>query len=112
MFCDGSEKAYATVAYLRIVHDDQEIQVSFIAEKARVAPLKPVSILRMELQGALIASRLAKTIGKELEIKLIKRTFWTDSRTVLGWICADPRKYQSFIVHRLGEIDKLTNKNE
>ncbi|XP_051169414.1 uncharacterized protein LOC127286854 [Leptopilina boulardi] len=112
VFCDGSEKAYAAVAYVRTIQDDKTIQVSFVIGNARVAPLKPVSIPRMELQAALIASRIAKTIGEELTIALIKRTFWTDSQTVLGWIRSHPRKYQSFVAHRLGEIDELTNPDE
>lgn len=115
VFTDASDKAYSAVAYLRTEHHcdkDKINHISFISGKARVAPLKPVSIPRMELQGALLGSRLGDTITKEMKIKINKRIFWTDSRTVLGWIHADPRKYQSFVAHRLGEIDELTEAEE
>ncbi|XP_051162206.1 uncharacterized protein LOC127282148 [Leptopilina boulardi] len=109
IFSDASDKAYSAVAYLRGIFRDGSINVSFIAGKARVAPLKSLSIPRMELQGALIASRLGKTIIEELEITITRRVYWTDSLTVLGLIQADPRKYEVFVAHRLGEIDEITD---
>lgn len=112
IFSDASDKAYAAVAYLLTRDRRNNVTISFVAGKDKVAPLKPVSIPRMELQGALLASRLGDTIMNELEINIEKRIFWTDSRTVLGWIQSDPRKYQMFVAHRLGEIDELTNAEE
>ncbi|XP_043484716.1 uncharacterized protein LOC122512747 [Leptopilina heterotoma] len=112
IFSDASDKAYAAVGYLRTRDGINNVTISFVAGKAKVAPLKPVSIPRMELQGALLASRLGDTIINELNIKIERRIFWTDSRTVLGWIQSDPRKYHSFVAHRLGEIDELTNAEE
>lgn len=51
-FCDASEVGYGTVSYLRYVNDRNEIHVSFIMGKARVAPLKEITISRLELQAA------------------------------------------------------------
>jgi hypothetical protein len=69
VFCDASPSAYAAVAYWRIIQygADQptNVFVSFIASKSRVAPVKTVSIPRFELQGALLASRLATVIQDE-----------------------------------------------
>ncbi|XP_043471613.1 uncharacterized protein LOC122504525 [Leptopilina heterotoma] len=112
VFSDASDKAYSAVAYLRSTDIGGEHHVSFIVGKARVGPLKQMSIPRMELQGALIASRLAKTITEEMRLNIKKRIFWTDSRTVLAWIKTDPLKYEMFVAHRLGEIDEITNPNE
>lgn len=109
IFSDASDKAYSAVAYLRGTFQDGSVKVSFVAGKARVAALKTLSIPRMELQGALIASRLGKTISTELEINITRRVFWTDSLTVLGWIQNDPRKYEVFVAHRLAEIDEITD---
>lgn len=94
---------------MRGTFEDGSVEVSFVAGKARVAPLKSLSIPRMELQRALIASRLGKTIIEEHELTISQRVFWTDSRTILGWIQADPRKYEVFLAHRLGEIDEITD---
>ncbi|XP_076247767.1 uncharacterized protein LOC143187433 [Calliopsis andreniformis] len=112
MFCDAGERAYAAVAYWRYELENDKFVTAFIASKSRVAPLKPVSIPRMELQAALLGGRIACTIQKEHDFKVLKRVFWTDSRTVLHWIRTDPREYKAFVAHRLGEIDDLTDVSE
>ncbi|XP_051159154.1 uncharacterized protein LOC127280291 [Leptopilina boulardi] len=111
-FTDASEQAYSAVVYLRIIYPNGSVEVSYVAGKSRVSPLKPTSIPRMELQGALIGSRLADYVTREQGIKIDQRFFWTDSRNVLAWINADPHKYQAFVAHRLGEISELTNPKE
>lgn len=109
-FCDAGEKAFATVVYIRVIYDDQSIQVRFIASKNFVAPLKPLSIPRLELQAAVAGARLAHSVLTSLkEIKFDSRTFWSDSRVVLCWIRCDPRNYQTYVANRLGEIDELTD---
>lgn len=71
-----------------------------------------MSVPRLELQAAVLACRLAKTIVLEHTIKPEKRFFWSDSSTVLHWIRNDARNYKIFIAHRLGEIDELTKITE
>ncbi|XP_063838164.1 uncharacterized protein LOC135087291 [Ostrinia nubilalis] len=107
-FCDASEEAYAAAVYWRTEDPDGTIRVALIAGKARVAPSKPVSIPRLELQAALLGSRLASSVEKELDLEIEERTFWTDSSTVLQWLKADPRKFKTFVAHRLAEIEELT----
>ncbi|XP_033226851.1 uncharacterized protein LOC117179303 [Belonocnema kinseyi] len=80
--------------------------------KSRVAPLKPLTIPRLELQAAVMGSRLAETIITQHTLKIRKRIFWTDSTTVLNWIRSDARKYQPFVAHRLAEVLDLTSVNE
>ena len=59
VFCDGSEKAFGAVAYLRYEYSDEAIHCSFVTSKCRVAPLKKLSIVRLETQAAVLAVRLA-----------------------------------------------------
>ena len=112
IFCDASLQAFAAVAYLRVIDPNQKIYLSLVMAKTRVAPVKPMTIPRLELQATLLAARMAKTIEKELEIAIMKRTFWSDSTTVLQWIESDPRKKQMFVANRLGEINELSQKSE
>ncbi|GFX05259.1 integrase catalytic domain-containing protein [Trichonephila clavipes] len=65
-FSDASKKAYGTVAYLRIELNDGNIISSFVASKGRVAPLKTLSIPRLELMGALLSARLSDKIATAL----------------------------------------------
>ncbi|KAL0819308.1 hypothetical protein ABMA28_007441 [Loxostege sticticalis] len=104
VFADASELAYACVAYWRFLYNDGTVKLVLISSKARVAPLKPTSIPRLELQAALIASRLAVTIKEFHKKKPIRTFLWTDSKTVLGWLRSDARSYKPFGAHRIGEI--------
>ncbi|XP_063629208.1 uncharacterized protein LOC134800656 [Cydia splendana] len=83
VFCDASEKIYAAAVYL-------------------------VSIPRMELQSCVLATRLAETIVKESDYVIKDKYFWSDSKTALTWIRSDPRRYKTFVAHRLAEIENTT----
>ncbi|XP_064643076.1 uncharacterized protein LOC135497244 [Lineus longissimus] len=83
-FSDASESGFGAFAYLRYVSENHQVEYSLLAAKTRVASLKPVlSIPRLELQGALLASRLGTTLMKELHLPITASIYWTDSTTVL-----------------------------
>ena len=60
MFSDASELAFSAVAYLRIKDGKRDGKISclLIASKSRVAPLKQLTMPRLELQGAVLSARL------------------------------------------------------
>ncbi|XP_074032901.1 uncharacterized protein [Leptinotarsa decemlineata] len=108
IFCDASENAYASVAYLRWSGKDG-IKVCFLNARTRVSPIKPLSIPRLELQAALIGSRLGSSLKSVLNLKIDDTIYWTDSKTVLYWIRSEARRFKMFVAQRLGEIQELTN---
>ena len=112
VFCDASLKAYSAVTYLRFKVENAPAHVSLVMAKSRVAPLKFLSVPRLELQAALLGSRLIKTVAEELGIKIAQRFLWSDSATVLHWIRSEPRTRQIYVSHRLGEIGELTTISE
>ena len=57
-----------------------------MASESRVAPLKLLSITRLELQGGLQAARLGKSLEDELKLELSRKVFWTDSEIVLRYL--------------------------
>ncbi|CAG7667006.1 unnamed protein product, partial [Allacma fusca] len=57
IFSDASEEAFGSVAYLRI-EVGATVSTAFILAKTKVAPLKPLSIPRLELQAAVLAEDL------------------------------------------------------
>ncbi|XP_055542958.1 uncharacterized protein LOC129728540 [Wyeomyia smithii] len=111
VFVDASENAYACVAYLRS-DTNGDIRCTFIEAKTKVAPLKPVSIPRLELQAALIGSRMLENICKALTIPVNARYFWSDSTTVLAWLRSETRRYHQFVGFRVGEILSTTTVDE
>ncbi|KAL0833088.1 hypothetical protein ABMA28_001198 [Loxostege sticticalis] len=111
VFSDASTKAMSAVAYWRRSVADK-ICVSFIASKCRVLPVKPMTVPKAELQAAVLAARLAETIGKDHRLVPEQRFSWCYSSTVIHWIRNSTRKYKIFEANRLGEIDELTRVSE
>ena len=77
-FCDASEVGYGTVSYLRLTDTRGLIHVAFVMGKGRVAPLKPITIPRLELAAAVLAVRINRILERELEF-ILEPPVWTDS---------------------------------
>ncbi|XP_029171327.1 uncharacterized protein LOC114940743 [Nylanderia fulva] len=82
-FSDASERAYAAVVYSR-VEDGGLPRINLVVAKRRVAPLKRVSLPRLELCGAALLSKLAKHVRLSLGLERSAVTLWTDSTVTLG----------------------------
>lgn len=108
IFCDSSKKAFASVAYLRSISQNN-IEICLVLAKARVAPTKTISIPRLELQAAVMGSRMGKFLREELEFEINKIYYWSDSTTVLYWIKGQGNRLGQFESHRVGEIQELTD---
>ncbi|XP_055622547.1 uncharacterized protein LOC129766115 [Toxorhynchites rutilus septentrionalis] len=111
IFCDASEAAFSCAAYFR-VKLDSEIQVAFIGSKTKVAPLKTISIPRLELNAAVLGTRFLETLQSYHSLPVPWRFLWSDSSTVLSWICSEHRRYNKFIAVRVGEILSSTDQIE
>lgn len=79
-----------------------------VSSKAKVAPLKMLSIPRLELQAAVLGARLAAGVLASHTLHIQRQTFWTDSRTVLAWIRSDHRRYSQFVAFRVSELLELS----
>ncbi len=64
IFCDASERAYGSVAYLHTQDQQNQIHVAFVMARSRVAPRKQISVPRLELCAALTGAQLAKLLSK------------------------------------------------
>ncbi|XP_070854959.1 uncharacterized protein [Drosophila suzukii] len=106
MFCDGSSMAYAACAYLRASCTDGSVQVILLAARSRVTPVKPLTIPRVELSGALLCTQLADWIVNQLQAShhTISVHYWSDAMIVLYWISGDPRRWKTFVSNRIGAI--------
>lgn len=102
-FADASEEAFAAALYWRIRHGS-EYTVAFIVGKTRCAPLKLLSVPRLELQAAVMATRLYNTVCKNHNVDITQTVFWTDSRTVLQWLRSTERRFKPFVAHRVSEV--------
>ncbi|XP_039550287.1 uncharacterized protein LOC120495005 [Pimephales promelas] len=107
-FSDASEDGYGTVSYLRLQNDKKKIHLAFILGKARVAPLKKVTIPRMELTAAVLAVRVDRMLKTELQLELENSTFWSDSTTVLKYIRNETKRFHTFVANRISTIREST----
>lgn len=104
IFADASERAFAAVAYFRVERAD-EVDVAFVAGRTRCAPIKMLSVPRLELQAAVLAVRLRTAIMQcHADVDVARTVFWTDSRCVVQWVRSDHRRYKPFVAHRIAEI--------
>ncbi len=75
-----------------------------VMSKARLAPIKPVSIPRLELLAAVVATELDQHIKRHLEIPIERTFFWTDSTIVLQYINNKHCRFKTFVANRTSKI--------
>ncbi|GAA54825.1 WDFY family member 4 [Clonorchis sinensis] len=111
IFSDASEVGYGAVAYLRC-ESLQQVHCSLLMGKSRVAPIKSVTIPRLELQAAVIAVRLMCHLLKQLEVRFDNIYFWTDSMIVLHYIFSTSLRFKTFVANRISFIHENTNTSQ
>ncbi|GFU85414.1 integrase catalytic domain-containing protein [Trichonephila clavipes] len=102
-FADASSLAYAAAIYCRQKHNSK-IKVQLLISKTKVAPVKQVSIPRLELCGAHLLSKLFKSVLRTLKHYTFDVFAWTDSKIVLSCLSSHPRKWKTFVANRTSEI--------
>jgi len=106
-FSDASEAAYAAVVYLRATYLVHEPTCRLVIAKTKVAPVKTISVPRLELCGASLLSKLLTTVRTSLNIPLEQVNAWSDSSIVLSWLDGTPKRYKTFVANRISAITKM-----
>ena len=111
-FSDASQQGYGAVSYLRFLNDKDAIHCSFMMGKARTAPLKTVTISRLELSAAVVASRLDKILRKEIDLPVDESVFWTDSTCVISYIQNNDKRFHTFVANRIAIIHDASSPSQ
>ena len=99
VFADASEKGYGCVFY--VVTDAAS---SLLYAKAKVAPVSPPTLARLELQAAHLASRMLTFVTEQLRVDVERIVCWTDSMTTWHWIQNPPYRWKTYVANRVTEI--------
>lgn len=103
-FCDASASGYCANAYLRSTLGTTAT-LTLLKAKTKVAPLKPLTIPRLELCGALLLSRVVQSLDPLVQDLGIDQFFcFTDSTTVLAWLHILPHLLQTFVSNRVQKV--------
>ena len=114
VFCDASEKAYAAAIYARITNDDDKTFAYLLTSKTKVAPVKAISVPKLELCGASLATKLLKSVHsifRKTNLKITSHA-WTDSTIVLQWLAQLPRTWNTFVANRVSRIQETLPRSD
>lgn len=101
VFTDASEQAMGANAYFRVTNSEGNVVVNMITARSKVAPVKKVTIPRLELTAALIGAQLAQFIRQTFRLPDMNVYFWTDSTIVIHWLKKDPSLCKPYVANRV-----------
>jgi len=108
-FSDASEVAYGACIYLRSIDVLGNITNKLLCSKSRVAPLKKLSLPRLELCAAMLLADMYQASSRALKTSFNKVRLWTDSMVVLSWIKSPAARWKTFVANRVNHIQTTTN---
>ncbi|XP_076659884.1 uncharacterized protein LOC143363167 [Halictus rubicundus] len=103
-FCDASERAYAATTYLRSRSPEGIVHCHLLRARTKVAPVKTVTIPRLELCAAALLAELVPEIVAEMGLTHCPIHLWTDSQVTLAWIRGHPSRWKPFVANRVSQI--------
>ena len=106
-FCDASEDAHAGVVYFRAQDRLGNVYISLVISKTKVAPIKRLTIPRLELCGAKLLTQLLHHTQQALSVPTESVFAWTDSTIVLSWLIGNPCRFKTFVGNRVSHIMQL-----
>ncbi|GFX28955.1 integrase catalytic domain-containing protein [Trichonephila clavipes] len=107
-FADASEAAYGAVVYLQCFLHNGAAKVSILASKSRVAPIRVISIPRLELCACVLLAQLVKKIHSTLRLNISYIVLHTDSTIALAWLNTPANRLKTFVANRFAKMQELT----
>ena len=106
-FSDASEDAYSAAVYFRFEDTSGKTHITLITSKTKVAPMKRLTIPRLELCGAHLLSDVLSHVKNIFQIPMCDTYAWTDSTIAIDWLNGNPRRLKTFVGNRVSHIINL-----
>ncbi|GFX78423.1 uncharacterized protein TNCV_3034661 [Trichonephila clavipes] len=106
-FADASKWGYGAAVYCKSKNLKSETLVRLITSKSRVAPIKSLTIPRLELCAAVLLAKLVKRVVAALQLETAELYLWSDSMIVLAWLRKEPMDLKTFVQNRVTKIQEL-----
>ena len=111
-FSDASDNGIGQISYVRMINQRNEVHVSFLMAKSRVAPIKPISIPRLELTAAVVSVNVTRMLKSELDVDNVQCYYYTDSEIIIGYINNDARRFHVYVGNRVQHIRDRSSPEE
>ena len=113
LFSDASNQGYGACAYLRLVDVSGAVHCTLVLAKSRVTPSKSVTIPRLELNAAVVSSKMGFMLQRELSVvyEQLELFYWCDSSVTLGYIHNDAKRFHTFVSNRVQQVHDYTSKS-
>ena len=96
------------MAYVRFSFKGGGHKCSFVMSKSRIAPLKVITLPRLELSSARIGARLSKLVVHEIGLPIEKIQYWSDSTITLQYIKNKKHRLRVFEANRVSDIHEIS----
>ncbi|GBL98502.1 hypothetical protein AVEN_111625-1 [Araneus ventricosus] len=107
-FADASETAYGAVVYLQCFYQNNSVKVTILASKLRVAPIRVISIPKLELCACVFLAQLVQKMRSSLRLEISDIVLHTDSTIALAWLNTAANHLKTFIANRVSKVQRLT----
>ncbi len=103
-FGDASKRSYSAAVYLH-QESANSSKLDLVFAKTRLAPVKEMTIPRLELMAVLIGVKYLQFVKSQLKLHIVEEYLWSDSQVAIAWIKSD-KCLPVFVKNRVEEIKK------
>jgi hypothetical protein len=108
-FCDSSEQAYGACLCIRSTNKNNQVLCELLCSTSKIAPLKRLTILRLELCAAVLLAKIFRRVTRTLTIAVHESYLWTDSSIVLAWLQGASNRWKTFVCNWVALIQEATS---
>ncbi|XP_057324671.1 uncharacterized protein LOC130667196 [Microplitis mediator] len=99
----------AAAVYLKVTDAIGRTSVTLLYTKTEVAPLKPLTIPRLELNAPILLAKLTRYVKNTLILENVQTYLWTDSAVTLAWINSQAARWKTHVRNRVVTIQEYSN---